>query len=86
MVGHKIFARSVCRQATAALPGIFAGLVLIGWACGNLPMTHLWFSPVSMNPASAVALLCFSLGLLMRRPTRSTWLDMAGLGYLAVRP
>jgi diguanylate cyclase (GGDEF)-like protein len=68
----------------AALPGVLAGLVLIGWAYGNLPMTYLWFSPVSMNPASAVAMLCFSLGLLLRRSKGSTPPDMVSLGLLLV--
>jgi diguanylate cyclase (GGDEF)-like protein len=84
MVGRRILTSSVCRQAIAALPGVFAGLVLIGWACGNMPMTSLWFSPVSMNPATAVAMLCYFLGLLLCRPARANGLPMASLALLLV--
>ncbi len=84
MAGSKVFMRGLVEPATAALPGGCAALVLIGWAVGNLPMTHLWFSPVSMNPASAVALLCFSAGLLLRRAARFGGLDRASLPILLV--
>ena len=58
------------QKTLAALPGLFACLVLLGWASGDMAMTHLWFSPVSMNPLSAVALICFCLGLLLQPKLR----------------
>jgi diguanylate cyclase (GGDEF)-like protein len=67
------------QNVLAAVPGLFAGLVLLGWSTGDRAMTHLWFSPVSMNPASAVALMCFALALLLRPAVGATRSPANGL-------
>ena len=54
------------QYAVAALPGLVTGLVLLGWSAGDRAMTHLWFTSDAMNPVTAAALMCFSLGLLLR--------------------
>jgi diguanylate cyclase (GGDEF)-like protein len=91
MAERRFFCRARFQQLLAAVPGLFAGLVLIGWTIGSTAMTHLWFSPVSMNPASAVALICFSFGLLLQPASRSAslrapgnWLFLAAAGIGAL--
>ena len=66
MAVHTGLNRRNIQYALAAMPGLFAVFVLLGWASGDMAMTHLWFSPVSMNPLSAVALTCFCLGLILQ--------------------
>jgi diguanylate cyclase (GGDEF)-like protein len=80
MFRRRILSLDVVKTALAALPGAVAALVLAGWSLGDMPMTHLWFSAVSMNPATALVMICFSVGLLLRsrgRGNAASWLLLA---------
>jgi diguanylate cyclase (GGDEF)-like protein len=82
MAERRFFCRDNVQKVLAAIPGLCAGIVLLGWMLGDTLMTHLWFSPVSMNPASAVALLCFSVALFLRPAPDTPLLRAPGSWFL----
>jgi diguanylate cyclase (GGDEF)-like protein len=85
MMQRKGFGRRNIQYVLATIPGVFASLVMLGWATGDMAMTRLWVSPVSMNPATAMALMCFCLALLTRRASGAYALRASGkLVLLAV--